>query len=144
MAPHADGTALQKSLDVSRGANLDRAHDFRIFLDKDGQWRTGEKSGHDNYSDFRLIRDRQYAAIRKDGGVHIVEWSENGFERLGSGLETMRVLSLAVSPDGTIMAGTENGLWISADKGISWNEVELQLRRDSMTTETNTKMGVEF
>ena len=115
-----------------------------FFLDKDGQWRTGEKSGHDNYSDFRLIRDRQYAAIRMDGGVHIVEWSENGFERMGSGLETMRVLSLAVSPDGTIMAGTENGLWISADKGVSWNEVELQLRRDSMTTDTNTKTGVEF
>ena len=63
-----------------------------------------------------VVNDKSYggAFVSSDGGAH--------WEQISEGLEGRDLFALAESPDGTILAGTNHGLFAldSGDSGFSW------------------------
>ena len=84
-----------------------------------------ENIPEDRYTFFVPFNSSQFAAIRSDSGIDTLQLVDKKLKPLFRGIEDKKVLSITV--DGTsLLAGTENGLWVSENQGQSWRKVDLQ------------------
>jgi photosystem II stability/assembly factor-like uncharacterized protein len=89
-----------------------------------GEWKIANRIPKDRYTLFAPVDENHYAAIRIEGGVDLLQWTGESFISLHRGLANQAVLDLTTSGE-TILAATGNGLWVSQDRCVTWQRIEL-------------------
>lgn len=88
------------------------------------------------FSHFVAAGERRWLGAKSVGGIALLSMKDGILVPLRHGLEEDKVVSMAVSADGSLFAGLEEGLRVSRDEGRTWQAVTIteELPRNAVPT----------
>ena len=115
------GNRIERIFPISDDSIAAYAESKGLFVSSNGggEWRL---VGLEGYNVTALIRTRDGVLIAGTNFGGIFRYTGEGivWDQMNAGLGSLRVNALAVISNGDILAGTDEGLFISSDTGTSW------------------------